>query len=132
MIQSERLASSATILNNKFTAKAARIILFGETEITKDYRRQIDSQGSVAVEFGREYVKNFKPRPYCEIVATVDEHPDEFDDTVVDAERLKARDYDAIVLCTFPQSAQAAYNKIAQIVPDMANRIIYNIQVVQM
>lgn len=131
-LSQERIRNWTAIFPFGAVARGARIILFGETEIAKDYRRQIDSQGSIAVEFGREYVKNFKPRPYCEIVATVDEHPNEFDDTVVGAERLKARDYDAIVLCTFPQNAQAAYNEIAQIVPDMANRIIYNLQVVQM
>ena len=131
-LSQERIRNWTAIFPFGAVARNARIILFGETEIAKDYRRQINSQGSFAVEFGREYVKNFKPRPYCEIVATVDEHSDEFDDTVVEAERLKTKDYDAIVLCTFPQNAQAAFNKIAQIVPDMADRVIYNLQVVQM
>ncbi len=131
-LSQERIRNWTAIFPFGAVARGARIVLFGETEIAKDYRRQIDSQASVAVEFGQEYVKNFKPCPYCEIVATVDEYPDEFDDTVVGAERLKAKDYDAIVLCVFPQNAQAVYKKIVQVVPDMANRIIYNFQVVQM
>lgn len=68
------------------------------------------------------------PRPYCQIVATVDIHDDEFDNEVVGTERLKVKDYDAIVLCSYPPQAQEAYNKIRQVVPDMLNRVVYNVQ----
>ena len=125
-ISQERIRTWTAIFPFGSVARGARIIFFGENDITKDYRRQIDSQQNISTEFGRDYVKNFKPQPYCHVVATVDEHPDEFDDTVVGVERLKTRDYDAIVICTAPQHAQAAYNKIMQTVPDMVGKVIYN------
>ena len=112
-------------------ARGARIILFGATEIAKDYRRQIQSQSNAQVEFGNGYVKQFAPTPYCTIVATVDEQPENFDNAVVGVERLLQKDYDAILITAFPQQAQAAYNQIAQIVPDMTNKIVYNFQVTQ-
>ena len=127
----ERIRNWAAIFPFGSIARGSRIILFGATEIAKDYRRQIESQQNAPAEFGKEYVKLLMPRPYCQVVATVDEHPDEFDDEVVGAERLKARDYDAIIICTYPAQAQAAANKIRQIVPDMANRIVFNLQTVQ-
>ena len=89
----------------------SQIILFGETAITKDYRNQIAT----------------KP-PYCKIMARVDEHPEEFDNTVVGIERLKTKDYDAIVICLLPEQAQAARDKILEVVPDMADKIVYDFQ----
>ncbi len=128
-ISQERIRTWTAIFPFGAIAHGARIIFFGENDITKDYRRQIESQQNSSVEFGRDYVKNFKPQPYCEIVATVDERPDEFDDTVVGVERLKTRDYDAVVICTAPQHAQAAYDKIAAVVPDMVGKVIYNFNI---
>lgn len=126
----ERIREWTAIFPFGIIGRGARIILFGENEITKDYRKQIESQNNLSQEFGRDYTKNFKPCPYCQAVATVDEHPENFDDTVVGLERLKTKDYDAIVLCSFPQNAQAAYNKIVQVVPDMAQRVVYNFRTV--
>ena len=127
-LSQERIRNWTAIFPFGAVARDARIIFFGETEITKDYRKQIINQQIFGTEFGRGYVKTFKPQPYCEIVATVDERPEEFDDTVVGFERLKAQDYDAIVVCVYPQQFQAAQAMILQIVPDMANRIIYSFQ----
>ncbi len=64
------------------------------------------------------------------MVATVDEHPEEFDDSVVSPERLKIKDYDVIVLATEPEDAQSAYNKIAEFAPDMLKRVVYNLRYV--
>ena len=131
-LSQERIRNWGAIFPFGAIARGARIILVGETEITSDYRRQITSQQNVSNEFGSEYVKVLSPRPYCQIVATVDEHPEEFDDEVVDMERLKLKDYDAIVICTYPPQAQAAFDKIQQIVPDMVNRIVYNFQMLSL
>lgn len=113
--------------------RGTRIILVGATEIAKDYKKQNEIQGKTKAVFGRGYIKNIpEPAPgYCEIIATVDEHPEEFDDSVVGLERLTKRDYDAILLSTYPENAQAVADKIFQIVPDMAKRIIYNFQKLQ-
>ena len=111
-------------------ARGARIILFGETEVTDDYRKQIESQKNSDVEFGKDYVKHLKSQPYCQILATVDEHPEEFDNTVVGMERLKVQDYDAIVVCVFPQNIQAACEKIVQVVPEAADKIISEFEIV--
>lgn len=131
-ISQERIRDWAAIFPFGAIARGARIILFGENDISKDYRKQIDSQKNSSPEFGRDCVKILKPQPYCEVVATVDEHPEEFDDTVVGIERLKVRDYDAIVICNDSQHAQTSYDKILQIVPDMANRIVYDFQFLPM
>ena len=111
-------------------AKGARIVLFGENKIAQDYRDQIESQSNIGLEFGEGYIKNSIPKPYCTIVATVDEHPENFDNDVVGIERLQQRDYDAIVITAFSQQAQAAYDKIIQTVPDMVSRIVYHFQVI--
>ena len=129
-LSQERIRNWAAIFPFSAIGRGSRIILFGETEITRDYRRQIDSQQNSPAEFGRECIKLLTPRPYCQIVATVDIHDDEFDNAVVGVERLKVKDYDAIVVCCYPQQVKAAYDKIRQIVPDMANRTVYNFQVV--
>lgn len=94
-------------------ARDAKIILFGETDITEDYRTQI---------------RTSTPPNYCKVVATVDEHPEEFDNAVVGMERLKTIDYDAIVICLLPEQAQAVRDKIVQVVPDMASKIVYDFQ----
>ena len=124
----ERIRNWTAIFPFGTIARGARIILFGATEIAKDYRKQIESQNNSELEFGSDYVKVLKIQPYCQIVATVDEHPEEFDNEVVGVERLKQKDYDAIVITTFPQNAQSVYNAIVKTVPDMANRVIYNLQ----
>ena len=113
-------------------ARGARIILFRANEIAWDYRRQIYSQSDLPVEFGRDYVKHLKPQPYCEIVAVVDEHPENFDNSVFGMERLLERDYDVIVICAFTNDVQAAFNKIIAVVPDMSERIINNFQLLTM
>lgn len=129
-ISQERIRRWIAIFPFGTIGRGARIILFGENEITKDYRRQIESQSNFSTEFGKDYVKTFKPSPYCQIIATVDEHPEEFDDTVVGLERLKVKDYDAIVICDFSQNAQFAYSKIMQIVPDMSDKVIHDFQII--
>lgn len=128
-LSQERIREWTAIFPFGIIARGAKIILFGATDIAKDYRDQINSQSNSQTEIGNDYVKQLKPRPYCQIVAIVDEPPEEFDDEIVGVERLKAKDYDAIVITTFPQQAQAAANLIAQTVPDMAGRIVYNFQV---
>lgn len=127
-LSKERIRNWTAIFPFGTIARGARIILFGETDIAKDYRKQIDSQKDSSMEFGKDYVKAFTPCPYCQIVATVDLRPEEFDDTVVGVERLKDKDYDVIVLCVYPEQLQAAYDKISQVVPDMADRAVYDIQ----
>ena len=125
-LSQERIRNWAAIFPFGAIARGTRIILFGATEIAKDYRQQIQSQANTQKEIGADYIKQFTPNPYCTIVATVDEHPENFDDSVVGVERLKQKDYDVIVITTYPQQAQNAYNKIVQIVPEMANRVVYN------
>ena len=125
-LSEERIRNWTAIFPFANIARGARVVLFGATEIAKDYRNQIRSQSDSKVEFGRRYVKEMKPAPYCEIVATVDEHPEDFDNEVVGVERLLAKDFDAIIITTFPQNAQSAYNAILKTVPEMANRVIYN------
>lgn len=122
----ERIREWTAIFPFGAVARGARIILFGATEIAKDYCNQIRSQNNSPVELGRNYIKHMLPQPYCEIVATVDLHPEEFDNAVVGAERLEKRDYDAIVITAFLQDVQAVFDKIYQTVPDMVDRIIYN------
>lgn len=125
-LSQERVRNWTSIFPFSSIARGARIIFYGDTIITDDYRRQLDSQEEFLTEFGRNYVKKINPSPYCEVVATVDENPDEFDDSVVGVERLQVRDYDAIVICLPEDQARAAYNKICQLVPDMASKVVYN------
>lgn len=127
-LSQERIREWTAIFPFGMIARGSRIILFGETEITKDYRKQIESQKNSPAEFGRECIKLLTPRPYCQVVATVDINDGEFDDEVVGVDRLKNKDYDAIVVCCYPQQAQAVHDKIRQIVPDMLNRVVYNLQ----
>ncbi|MBE8949959.1 MAG: hypothetical protein SR3Q1_05090 [Quinella sp. 3Q1] len=107
----ERIRDWVAIFPFGLIERNQRIILFGEGEISRDYRRQIEAQSK----FGK---------PYCQVVATVDERPEEFDDTVVGVERLKENDYDMIVICTPGEKGIATYNAIVKIVPHMANKII--------
>lgn len=130
-LQEERIRNWAAVFPFAAVARGARIIFYGATEVTKDYKAQILSNRDCPVEFGKDYVKQIKPAPYCEIVATVDENPDDFDNEVVGVERLKTLDYDAIILCVFPDKAQSAFEKIKNTVPQMENRIIYNLQAIQ-
>ncbi len=106
-------------------ARGAKIIFYGATEIAKDYKNQVESQSNCPVEFGRDCVKTMKPAPYCEIVATVDEHPENFDDAIVGLDRLKVLDYDAIVITTFQWQLQSALQNISSIVPEINGRIVY-------
>ena len=124
----ERIRTWTAIFPFGMIARGARIILFGATEIAKDYRKQIESQNNSPVEFGSDYVKQLNPKPYCQIVATVDEHPEEFDNEIVGVERLLKKDYDVIIITTFPQNAQSAYNAIVKTVPEMTNRVVYKFQ----
>ena len=125
-LSKERIRDWTAIFPFGAIGRGARIILFGATDIAQDYRRQIYSQKNVDMKFGRNYVKHYRqPEPYCEIVATIDLHPEEFDNAVVGAERLLQRDYDAIIISTSSQDAPAVYDKIVQTVPDMVDRVIY-------
>lgn len=130
-LSQERIREWTAIFPFGMVSRGARVILFGATEIAKDYKKQIQSQQNSQIEFGEDYIKNLVPKPYCKIVATLDEHPENFDNAVEGIERLKQKDYDVIVITTFPKYAQAAANKIVQVVPEMANRIIYNFQTLQ-
>ncbi|MBO4780401.1 MAG: hypothetical protein J5497_07180, partial [Selenomonadaceae bacterium] len=67
-LSQERIRDWAAIFPFGTVSRGSRIIFFGETEITKDYRRQIDSQKDSSTEFGREYIKAFVPCLYCQIV----------------------------------------------------------------
>ncbi len=127
----ERIRNQAMIFPFGYIARGARIILVGATEFAKDYKRQIESQNNASLEFGKKYIKQMTGEPYAEIVATLDEHPEEFDNSVLGLERLQKRDYDVILLSTYPENTQSVFNKITQLVPDMANRIVYNHQTVQ-
>ena len=127
----ERIRNQAMIFPFGYIARGARIILVGATEFAKDYKRQIESQSNASLEFGKKYIKQMTGEPYAEIVATLDEHPEEFDNSVLGLERLQKRDYDVILLSTYPENTQSVFNKITQLVPDMANRIVYNHQTVQ-
>ncbi len=110
--------------------RGARVILFNENRIAKDYRKQIYSQSDAPKEFGLNYVKPLKPDNYFQSVVTVDEHPENFDDSIFGLERLKVRDYDVIVICADKENSVAAYEKIVSVVPDMADRIVWNYLVV--
>ena len=111
-LSQERIRNWVAIFPFGIIPKGLKIIIYGATDIWKDYVKQVEGQ------------------KYCQILATVDEHSEEFDNTVDSLDRLKTIDYDAIVIATFQQNAQAAYNKILQIVPQMQGRIVYNLQVV--
>ena len=130
-LSEERIRNWTAIFPFGTISRGARVILFGATEIAKDYKIQILTQSNSQIEIGEDYIKNFVPKPYCKIVATIDEHPENFDDAVEGVERLKQKDYDAIIITTFQNQAQAVYNKIVQTVPDMANRIIYYFKILQ-
>ena len=130
-LSQERIRDWTAIFPFSSVSRGARIVLFGATEIAKDYKRQIESQANIQMEYGNNYIKYFPPMPYCTIVATCDEYPEEFDNAVVGAERLLQKDYDAIIITAFPQQAQSAYDKIIQTVPDMAERIVYNFQIIK-
>jgi len=130
-ISQERIRNWTAIFPFGSISRGARVILFGATEIAKDYKKQIETQQDADLEFGEGYIKKFVPKPYCTILATVDEHPENFDNSVSGVERLKQKDYDVIIITTFANQAQAACDKIVQIVPDMANRIIYKFRTLQ-
>lgn len=128
----ERIRDWAAIFPFGTIGRGARIIIFGATEIAKDYKRQIKSQANTQIEFGNGCVRQYyKAEPYCTVVATVDLHPEEFDNEVVGVERLLQKDYDVILMAVFNEQVQEAYNKIVQTVPDMVGKIIYMPQNVQ-
>lgn len=125
-------------------ARGAKVIFFGATEIAKDYRKQIEYQQLEitkdfapskeryklpkvsTVEIGPNGIKELDDSPYCELLAIVDEHPENFDNSVVGLDRLKTLDYDAIVITKYTWDAQEAIDKVIEIVPQMEKRIIYH------
>ena len=111
-LSQERIRNWIAIFPFGIVPKNSRIILYGATEIRKDYIQQVNGQ------------------KYCQILTTVDEDFGEYDNSVVSLDRLKNIDYDGIVIATFQREAQAAYNKIMQIVPQMNGRIVYNLQMI--
>ena len=141
-LSQERIRHWVAVFPFTLIARGTRIIFFGATEIAKDYRKQIEVQkidGSIdfgpskikykvpkpkKIEIGPDGITELDDSPYCEIVATVDEHPENFDNSVVGLDRLKTLDYDAIVVSTYTWDAQKAVDKIIEIVPQMKERII--------
>ena len=122
----ERIRDWIAIFPFGVIAKGARIIIVGSNDISTDYKKQLQTQNNIQVMYGENYIKPVAPTPYCRVVATVDEHPENFDDSVVGLERLKQKDYDVILLAAYPQLAQATYNNILKVVPEMANRVVYH------
>lgn len=111
-------------------ARGTKIILVGNTEMAADYRIQVMFQQNCTVEISPDGVKQLDEKPYCEILATVDEHPENFDDSVVGLERLKQLDYDAIILTAYTSDIPRLREKILEMVPQMADRIICNLEFV--
>ena len=109
-------------------ARGTKIILVGATEIAKDYIAQIQCQESCKVEISHDGVKKLDAKFYCDILTTVDEHPENFDNSVVGFDRLKQLDYDAIVLTVYSSEVERIRKKILEIVPQMADRIVCNLQ----
>lgn len=127
-------------------ARGSKIIFFGATEIAKDYRYQIYCQQinpsidfgpsketykvpkMKPVQIGPDGIITFEDGPYCQILATVDEHPENFDNSVVGLDRLKTLDYDGIVITTYTWEIENAIKKISEIVPEMTDRIVNNVK----
>lgn len=109
-------------------SRGTRVIFFGATEIASDYFKQILCQQNCTIEISPDGVKKLNNEPYCQVLATVDEHPENFDNSVVGFERLKQLDYDAIILTVYSQNVDSAREKILEIVPQMADRIICNLK----
>ena len=107
-LSEERIRNWVAIFPFGIVPKGIKIIIYGATEIRKDYIKQVEGQ------------------KYCQILTTVDEHSEEYDNSVLSLDRLKTVDYDCIVIATFQQEAQAAYEKIMSIVPQMQGRVIYD------
>lgn len=127
-IGNERIKTKVETFPFGCIARGTRIILFGATDIAEDYISQIQSQQAHRTEFGRGSVKYLTtPQPFCEIVALVDEHPEEFDNSVQGVERLKILDYDIVVVTVYPKDSQSAFDKILRIVPQMQGRIVYSL-----
>lgn len=137
----DRIRHWVAVFPFAYIARGAKIIFFGATEIAKDYRKQIEyQQAEITVDFGmhKRYkvpktssveigphgIKELDNSPYCELLAVVDEHPENFDNSVVGLERLKTLDYDAIIITEYDWNAQRAVDKILEIVPQMKERII--------
>lgn len=125
----ERIRNWKAIFPFDSVSRNARIIFFGENDITSDYREQIINPAICSKELAENSSNAAIYRPYCEVIATVDEHHEDFDNSVVDFDRLRVRDYDSILICLPPQRVQAAYEKIAQIVPDMVSKIIWDLRI---
>ena len=141
-----RIRHFAAVFPFDSIARGTRVIFFGATEIASDYRQQIETQykrnlmdcgnwgidakdqKNSHIEIGPTGIKEVANEPYCHILATVDPHPENFDDSVVGYERLKQLDYDAIVITTYTWDAQDAIKIILDIVPQMADRIVCNLQ----
>ena len=62
-LSQERIRDWTAIFPFAGISKGARVILFGATEIAKDYKKQISSQQNSKVEIGRNYIKQFSNTP---------------------------------------------------------------------
>lgn len=111
-LSQERIRNWIAIFPFGIIPKNSKIVLYGATEIRNDYIKQVENQ------------------KYCQVIITVDENDEEFDNSVLSLDRLKKIDYDIIVISTFPKDAQTAYENILKIVPQMKERIVYNFQTI--
>ena len=55
-LQQERVRDWTAIFPFAAIARGARIIFYGATEITKDYKKQLKVQKDCPVEFGKDFV----------------------------------------------------------------------------
>lgn len=62
-LSQERIRDWTAIFPFGTISKGARIILFGATEIAKDYKKQIESQQNSQIEIGRGYIKQIYNTP---------------------------------------------------------------------
>ena len=76
-LSEERIRNWVAIFPFGIVPKGIKIIIYGATEIRKDYIKQVEGQ------------------KYCQILTTVDEHSEEYDNSVLSLDRLKTVDYDS-------------------------------------
>ncbi len=62
-LSQERIRDWTAIFPFCTISRGARLILFGATEIAKDYKKQIQSQANSQIEFGRGYIKQIYNPP---------------------------------------------------------------------
>lgn len=143
-ISQDRIRQWVAVFPFGSIVRGSKIIFYGATEIAKDFRKQIECQQfNVSIDFGLLNTKKKQPKktpieispngvrqlddqPYCQLLAVVDEHPENFDNSVMGLDRLKTLDYDGIVITAYSWEVQKAIDKIMELVPQMANRIVYN------